>query len=204
MKTSIMTSVLLVSLCLITAGLAHAFNIYRVGELIKGREHNDMLKSWLDRNFSIWVGIDKNGKEYVLFKGETGLTEAKVMLRNSKKLRDKLEKAVSKAIEWSGVAIKNKADTTKGLGCFGSDEYNICEKNSQAFEEGQMSFKFFAANGGQQTDLIIDIIDNDNQFYKASIYINEIEMKKLLNVIRGIENKFTKARKTHKNEELFK
>jgi len=65
---------------------------------------------------------------------------------------------------------EKKADTSKGLGCFGVDKYGLCEKSSSASDEGQMSLQFFSANSGSQTDLIVDIIDRENQFYKANIY----------------------------------
>ncbi len=189
---------------LVISSTAQAFNIYRVGDVVHGREHNEMLNRWIERDFSIWVGVDERNNEYIFFKGDTGLSTAVVMVDNTKSIREKFTSAVSKAIEWSGVAKKNKADTTKGLGCFGVDKYGICEKNSSAFDEGQMSLKFFSANSGSQTDLIVDIVDRDNQFYKASIYIETSEMKKLLSAAKGIEAAFMKARETAKNQDLFK
>ncbi|MDY6973719.1 MAG: hypothetical protein SV775_15555 [Thermodesulfobacteriota bacterium] len=197
------TFTLLFSL-LVISSTAQAFNIYRVGDVVHGREHNEMLNRWIERDFSIWVGVDEGNNEYIFFKGDTGLSTASVMVDNTKSTREKFTSAVSKAIEWSGVAKKNKADTTKGLGCFGVDKYGLCEKNSSAFDEGQMSLKFFSANSGNQTDLIVDIIDRDNQFYKASIYIETSEMKKLLSAAKGIEAAFVKARETAKNQDLFK
>ena len=197
------TFTLLFSL-LVISSTAHAFNIYRVGDVVHGREHNEMLNRWIERDFSIWVGVDERNNEYIFFKGDTGLSTATVMVDNTKSIREKFTSAVSKAIEWSEVAKKNKADTTKGLGCFGVDKYGICEKNSSAFDEGQMSLTFFSANSGNQTDLIVDIVDRDNQFYKASIYIETSEMKKLLSAAKGIEAAFVKARETAKNQDLFK
>ena len=202
-KRILASAALLLSL-IVVSNTALAFNIYRVGEVVHGREYNDMLERWIDRDFSIWVGVGDDNNEYIFFEGETGLSKATVMVDNTTSVRGKLEKAVSKAIEWSGVAKKNKADTTKGLGCFGVDKYGLCEKNSSAFDEGQMSLKFFSANSGSQTDLIVDIIDRDNQFYKASIYIGTSEMKKLLAAVKGIDAAFAKARKTAKDKALFK
>ncbi|MBC2714852.1 MAG: hypothetical protein HF978_06020 [Desulfobacteraceae bacterium] len=183
---------------------AQAFNIYRVGDEIVGQEYNDVWKSWFDRKFSIWVGVNNNNKEYIFFKGETGLGDATVMVQNSKARMDKLKGAVTKALEWSDVARKNQADTSKGLGCFGDDEYNLCGKDGSAYKENQMGLSFFAANSGKQTNLVINIVDRDNQFIKTSIYIDMIEMKKMLNVVDNIENEFEKARKTAKDQNLFK
>ena len=201
----IMASVILICLSLL-CGLpkAQAFNIYRVGNEIVGQEYNDVWKRWFDKKFSIWVGVSENNTEYIFFKGETGLGDATVMVQNTKATRDKLKKAVVKAIEWSDVARKNQVDTSKGLGCFGPDEYDLCEKNGSAFEENQMGLSFFAANGGKQTNLVISMVDRDNQFIKTTIYVDVQEMTKMLNVIEKIESKFEKARKTAKDQKLFK
>jgi len=182
----------------------YAFNIYRVGEEITGQEYNDVWKRWFDKKFSIWVGVSEDNTEYIFFKGETGLGDATVMVQRSKTIRNKLRKAVVKAIEWSDVARKNEADATKSLGCFGRDKYDICEKNGTAFDENQMGLKFFAANSGKQTNLIISLVDRDNQFIKTSICIDLQEMKKMLNVVDQIESALEKARKTAKDQKLFK
>lgn len=182
----------------------YAFNIYQVGEEITGQEYNDMWKRWFDKKFSIWVGISEDNTEHIFFKGETGLGDATVMVQHSKTIREKLRKAIVKAIEWSDVAQKNKADTEKSLGCFGQDEYGICEKGGTAFEENQMGLKFFAANSGQQTNLIISLVDSDNQFIETSIYIELQEMKKMLNAVNQIENTLKKAHETTKDQKLFK
>lgn len=182
----------------------YAFNVYQVGEEITGQEYNDIWKRWFDKNFSIWVGVSENNTEYIFFKGETGLGDATVMVQHSKTIREKLRKAIIKAIEWANVAQKNKVDTEKSLGCFGLDEYGICEKNGTAFEENQMGLKFFAVNSGQQTNLIISLVDRDNQFIETSIYIELQEIKKMLNAVNQIENTLKRAYKTTKNQKLFK
>lgn len=189
---------------LIVLPKAQAFNIYRVGDEIAGKEYNDVWKRWFDTKFSIWVGVSDNNTEYILFKGETGLGEATAMVQNSSAIRANLKGAVQKAIEWSDVARKNQADASKSLGCFGYDSYGLCEKNGTASDENQMGLSFFAANSGKQTNLVISIVDRDNQFIKTTIYINVPEMTKMLNVVENIENEFEKARKTAKNQKLFK
>ena len=198
-------SIILICLSLM-CGLpnAQAFNIYRVGEEIVGQEYNEVWKRWFDKKFSVWVGVSENNTEYIFFKGETGLGDATVMVQNTKATRDKLKKAVAKAIEWSDVARQNQADTSKSLGCFGRDKYGLCEKNGSAFDENQMGLSFFAANRGKQTNLVINMVDRGNQFIKTTIYVDLPEMKKMLNVIEKIESEFERARKTSKDQELFK
>lgn len=182
---------------------ASAFNIYQVGSVVIGQEHNEVWKRWFDKKFSIWVGAHRKD-ENLIFKAETGLGDATVTVNYTKAVRDKLERAVTKAIEWSEVAKKNQADTTKGLGCFGNDLYGICEKDGNAFEENQMGLSFFAANGGKQTNLVIDIIDDGNQFIKATIYIDLPQMKQLLGNIQSIETAMKQARETASKQNLFK
>jgi hypothetical protein len=200
------TSIILICLILVvwSPPEAQAFNIYLVGEEIVGQEFNDVWKLWFDKKFSIWVGVGENNTEYIFFKGDTGLGDATVMVQNTKATRDKLRKAVVKALEWSDVAGKNQADTSKSLGCFGLDKYDLCEKNGSAFDKNQMGLSFFASNGGKQTNLIISIVDRDNQFIKTSVYVDVPEMKKMLNVTEKIESEFEKARKTAKDQKLFK
>lgn len=196
MNRKFASTLTLLFLLLIVSSTAQALNLYRVGDVVHGREYIERLNRWVDRDFSIWVGVDERNNEYIFFKGKTALSTVTVMVDNTKSIREKFTSAVSKAIEWSGVAKKNKADTTKGLGCFGADKHGICEKNSSAYDAGQMSLKFFSANSGNQTDLIVDIVDRDNQLYKASIYLEASEMKKLLSTAKGIEAAFVKVRET--------
>ena len=183
---------------------AHAFNIYRVGEVVKGRTHNDILKRWLDSNFSIWVGVGSDNSETILFKGATGIGDATVMIEYSQAVQSKLESAVSKALEWAGVARKHKADTSKSLGCFGRDRHGLCAETGDAHDENQMGLTFFAAGSGKQTDLIIDIIDRNNQFIKSKIYLNVEKLKVLRRNIKAIAKAMQRAKKTARNQNLFK
>jgi len=183
---------------------ADAFNIYRAGDVIVGQEYNDVLKSWFDREFSIWAGKSENGTEYLVFKGDTGLGDATVWVLDSPYLRKKLKKALEKAIEWSDIARESQADTSKNLGCFGSGKFGICEVNRSSLKKNQMGLSFFATNGGKQTNLIITMIDTDNQFTKATIYFDLLQMRNLLKAFKGIETAFEKARKTERDQELFK
>lgn len=192
-------------LCLLFANNAQAYNVYRVGEVIKGKEYNDVLKWWIERDFSIWVGINDGGYKHILFKAETGLGDATVALAYSITLRNEFGSLIEKAIEWSDVARKNNADTTRGLGCFGGlyrDPH--CEETGATSKENQLGLSFFAAQGGQQTNLIINIVDEDNEFLKASLYLNPLEMEKLLINMHQIEEAFEKATETLEKQELFK
>ncbi len=203
-KSLLLTTILLFLLFFFAVNEVMAFNIYRVGKEITGQEFNDVWKKWFNRKFSIWVGVDENNTEYIFFKGTTGIGDATVIVQNSKEVVEKLKSVVEKAIEWADIARKNKADTSKSLECFNNNGYGSCRRNSSGFNGNQMDLSFFAANSGKQTSLVINLVDKDNQFIKTSIYVDLIEMKKLLKVISEIENEFKKAQKTAKDQNLFK
>lgn len=177
------TSIVFVIFTFLVSQNVYAFNTYQVGEEITGREYNDVLERWFNKKFSIWVGISGH-TEYIAFQGETGLGNATVWVRNSKTIRTKLRKSVVKAIEWSEVARKNKVDTIKSLDYFdGRDGHPYTYRHGTSTKKNEMSLKFFATNSGKQTDLIISLVDQDNQFIKTPIYICLQEMKKMLNAI---------------------
>lgn len=173
-----------------------AFDIYRVGDEIRGKEYNDASKKWLDRSFSVWVGIDEDKKELVYFIGDSSVSGvATVIVNNSKDLQAKLEAAVSQAIEWSEIARKNKADGSKTLGCFGD-----CAANA----ENRMGWTFFAANSGKQTDLVIKMVDVHKESITAFMCVDLSEMVKLLQVVRGIDESMERVRDAVSKQELFR
>jgi len=157
-----MKRILIWMFCLSIAAVttpANAFNIYRVGDEITARAYVDVLNRWTNRQFSIWVGIDKGIEDrfdlkYVFFRAETGLKLADVRVRYSQDIQQRLEHYIAKGIEWSGIAKQNNADTSKVLGCFAgqNDKYDICLTQGGAFRANQMGVSFFcrqwrAANG---------------------------------------------------------
>ena len=195
----IVFSVMLIFLFLICSlPKAQAFVTYRVGDEITGRSYNDVWKKWVDKKFSISIAVDDYYDEYILFEGETWLNTTTVIFKNTTATRLKLLKAVQKAIKWSNIARKNHADTSKSLGCFVGYLGKYGEKN-------YMCLEFFSARGGEQTNLIITMMDCNNQFIKTTIYFDELAMKKMLITIEKIEGKFEEARKNvKKSRELFK
>ncbi len=201
-----MKRILIWMFCLSIAAVtspANAFNVYRVGDEITARAYVDVLKQWTNRQFSIWVGIGDDGTEYIFFRGETGLRDADVREFYNQKIQQKLEHYIAKGIEWSGIAKQNNADTSKAIGCFGSDAHGLCAKKGNAFEANQMGVSFFANNGGRQTDLILDIWDRRNQFVEEQLYLNLSAMKQLERVVKQIPETFERARKTVKQQDLF-
>lgn len=187
--------VLFVLLAVVFATNVQAFTIYRVGSEIRGQEYNDASKEWLDRRFSVWVGIDEEKTELIYFMGDSSASGvATVRVKNSKDLRAELETAVSRAIEWSKIARMNKADANKVLGCFG---------DCSAEAENRMGLRFLAANSGKQTDLVIKMVDMDNQSITAYMHLELSEMVKLLKVIKGISEAMEKAGDASSKQDLF-
>ena len=188
--------VLFALFALVFATNAQAFNIYRVGDEIRGKEYNEASKKWLNRGFSVWVGIDEDNTELIYFIGDSSTSGiATVTVRNSKDVQAKLETAVSKAIEWSEIARKNKADGSKSLGCFG---------DCSADAGNRMGLTFFAANSGKQTDLVIKMVDVHNESITAFMCVELSEMVKLLQVVRGIDESMERAKDTAGKQDLFK
>lgn len=191
-------------LVLIAAAPAAAFNIYRAGAPVIGRQYNQVLERWLDREISLWVGAEASGAEYLLFKVEIGISTATVIVPCTQETRDRLEQRVVKAIEWAEVARTNSADTTQPLGCFGPDPEGDCEEHGTAVDEGQVGLQFFSANGGTQTDLIVSIVDHENPLIEATLYVQLSEMKTLLESIQGIDAALAQARDTANKQRLFR
>ena len=188
--------VLLALFAVVFATNVQAFDIYRVGDEIRGKEYNDASKKWLDRSFSVWVGMDEDNTELVYFIGDSSASGvASVMVRNSKDVQAKLETAVSKAMEWSEIARKNKADGSKSLGCFGD-----CSTEAG----NRMGWTFFAANSGKQTDLVIKMVDVHNESITAFMCVELSEMVKLLQVVRGIDEAMERARDAASKQDLFR
>ncbi len=180
-----------------------AYSIHRVGDVINGYEYVTALGETVQRDFSISVGISR-GVEYVYFMGKTGLGDAAVMVKYDDSFIGDVKFAISKAVEWSTVAKKNKADTIKRLKCFSDYKYSACEDNSSASEKNEMVLAFFSTNSGQETGLVIVLTDINNQFVNAKILIRLDETKKMLKNIEKIEEEFKVVRNNAKKQSLFK
>lgn len=182
---------------------AHASTFLQVGDTISGVEYVDILKTTVKREFSIYVVADW-GME-LQFKGDTSLGRATIFIPYAEETQKELEDAVSKAIEWSGVAKKNSADVRKRLGCFGvGDQGPYCINEGRAIFKNQMGLEFISSNNGKFIRLHISIIDFENQFIKANILIDETGMRKLLANIKKIDATVKKALEASEKEELFK
>lgn len=188
---------LLVTTITLSSEVHAGYNIYKIGDTIIGRQYNDFLESWIDKEFSIWVG--HGGIEVIVFKAETVFGSATIVARDARSTKKELQKVISKAIEWSNIAVENQVDITKKLGCFGGYKRSFSCNNT-----GEMKLTFFATNGGRQRTLIVNITDRDNQFIKASLYFEPPEMKKILDALKEVEKALQKAKDNESKQNLFK
>ena len=202
-------AILILALCVFSSVNTSAGMIYRSGEAIRGEEYNDILKQWIERKFSIWVGVSLNkvrGDKYIeriYFKADTGLGDATVDYIKPLEIQSKLVNAVKKGIKWSKVAKENKADTSKALACFGYDVSCFCGKSGDAQRTGETGMKFFSAREGRQTNIIISLIDQSNEFINTTIYISPQEMEKPLEAANSIDKTIEMAKQKLDKEELF-
>ena len=83
------------------------------------------------------------------------------------------------------------------------------QKDGDSSQKGRNEFglKFFATQEGKQTSLILNIAGIDGSS-KTSLYLDQVEMEKLLMNMHQIEETFEKAiekaKRTEEQQELFK
>jgi hypothetical protein len=168
--------------------------------IIRGREYHDEEKRWIPRDISIFIGMDEKGKKYFLFEGETAQGGAFVILDRPREFAEKLEVIVSKAIELSHKTRKNRIDKVIYLGCFSPNTRNSIKKDvvsyTIAYKENEISFRFIARNRGQQTELVIDLVDRRRISSRATIHLDEKEMLRLLDAVIKIGKSLEKANAT--------
>lgn len=75
------------------------YNIYRVGDLIIGRDYNKIWSQWSERKFGIWIGIDEENREYIFLHADTGIGPATVRINNEKQEKEKFIGFIMKSIK---------------------------------------------------------------------------------------------------------
>ena len=184
---------------------------YELGTKVTGKSYNDILKRWISRDVKIFLVLDDNGesKNFYLVV-ETGLGDAKAKIATDFESlpQDKFEEVLKKALTWSKVAKKHKADVVKTLGCFGhrvtyEQATKSCMEQGEAEKEGEIGLQFFSTEGGKQTDVILSIVDSDNQFLRTVLYLEPKAVLQLLKNFRKVDEQFTKAVKARKKDALF-
>lgn len=179
-----------------------AGNYVVVGRPVNADVWNELFESWHTRSIS--VAIAMNGKKAtLLFKADVGLSLARVYVDYDSRTQSQLMEIIDTAIRYSGIAKDNKANVTKAIGCLGDDEYKICDESGGAFRENQIGFRFFSANDGRQTSLIVSMIDEGNQFYKESFYLGLDEMRAFKATLEQIPDALKEAKRNDDQKKLF-
>lgn len=173
----------LASLSLLTFSV-QASDPSRTSDIILGREYHPEDNKWIPRELSIFIAVDEKGKKYFLFKGETAQGGAFVLLDRPQEFAERLKGIVSEAIRLSQMTRKNRSDKVIYLGCFSLHTDSPCRKDiisyTVAYKENEISFRFIARKAGQQTELVIDLVDRRNISWRATIHLDEGEMVRLL------------------------
>ena len=124
----------------------------------------------------------------IFFRINTKLGDITIPLDASNENKEVLKQALAKSVEWSEIAKRAKADTTRSLGCFGRTVNNSCKQTGIANTKGQMGFRFFSTNKASQVNLIINAIDKNNSDIRGTIYLNSVETRKFLSAMEKLES----------------
>jgi hypothetical protein len=184
---------------------------YELGTKVTGKSYNDILKRWISRDVRLFLVLDDDAESKIFYLVvETGLGDAKAILATDFESlpQEKFEEVLKKALVWSKVAKKNKADVTKTLGCFSyrvtyGQATKICTELGTAEKPGEIGLKFFSAEGGKQTDVILSIVDRDNQFLQTTLYLEPNAILQLLKNLWNADEQYSKAVKARKKDALF-
>jgi len=134
-----------------------------------GKYYNDVWNRWSKVPMAVYV--DDAGSAYIMGT-DGGIMKARGFLAPSD--TKKVAALLRKSQEWVKTARAKKLEVTKKLGTFmrGSD-----------FQRNGVALKFFAANEGKQTDVILSLVDFDNQFYKLDLYLDPGQVKQLIGLL---------------------
>jgi hypothetical protein len=198
------TLTILLSLLLFFTAPAYAV---KVGKNVVGKEYNDILGRWIERR----IGILINDSHDIMIAADTALGQANFFLPSSSSMREELESAVSKALKWSKIAKKNKAEVRKRISCFrnasgfSAEVGENCRWRDHVASDHYryLAFEFASQEKGKETNLIVTIIGGYNEHKKATIYLAPPEMKQFLRNIQKIDGAMEESYAMEKKEALF-
>jgi len=193
------TITIILSLLLAPSSLTYAWSISTVGKVVIAEEYNDALRIWTDRR----LGLQVSNRNDIFFIADTVLGKATTHFKYSNELKKRLEVSVLKAIKWSKIAKKNKADVRKVISCFGKYTKSCMHHGSRYRDLNHLIFEFVSQEGGKQTNLVITIIDRFKEYKKTILYLGPSEMNQLLGNIRKIEKGIEQANLMEEKGDLF-
>lgn len=149
---------LLFIFCLPSLGFA---GTRRVEGKTLGSYYNNSLEAWYIYPIIVYV----NDKGFTYIKGGEGLLAAEVHFSDG--VRQKIINSLKKSTEWVEIAKKEQLEVTKDL----------CNVSG-------IWLKFFAANKGQQTDVILFILNEP--FNSMSFYLNPEQVLSLIALLEKV------------------
>ena len=162
----------LVLLFLLVSAVVNAGTLEVQGST-SGFYYNDAcMESWSEKPISVY--IDDKGNTYI--KGGEGLIFARGFLYDRE--RTKMIELLKKGLKWSAIAKKEKLEVAKKLGSF--------MKSGSFDEEYGVDLTFFAANKGQQTYVILYMVDFYNMFKTITFYLNSTQVKGLIKLLEKV------------------
>lgn len=134
-----------------------------------GKHFIEVLNRW--NTVPIGAYVDDDGNAYV--RGtDGGIVKARGFL--AKQDVAKVAALLRKSQEWVKTAKAQKLEVTKELGSF---------MRGSGYDENGVALTFFSANKGQQTDVILRLVDFENQFFKVDLYLDAAQVKGLIQLL---------------------
>jgi len=156
---------------------------------VTGRYYNDVWKQWSDQPVSVYVDDESN----VYIRGGESLLKAVGHFPGAR-LKEVIG-LLEKSLDWSKKAKGNKLEITKPLGSF---------VTGSEFQQQGIELVFFAANEGDQTDVILKIQDFDNMFSKISIYLNPEQVSGFAALLRKVPETYRELKAQKAKSDILK
>jgi hypothetical protein len=154
-----------------------------------GKYYNDVWKQWSKQPVVVYVDDAQN----VYIRGGESLLKA-VGYVPGRRLKDVIA-LLEKSAEWSKKARENQMEITKPLGSF---------IIGTQYEKQGIELVFFAANKGEQTDVILKIQDFDNMFSKIDLYLEPEQVSKLVALLKKVPATYRELKAQKAKSEILK
>jgi hypothetical protein len=138
-----------------------------------GKYHNDVWNSWSE--VPVIVYVDDTGNAYISGRTDGGIIKARGFLTVSDV--NKVASLLRKSQEWVRTAKAEGLEVTKELGSF---------MQESEFREYGVALRFFSANAGKQTDVIITLVDFENQFFTMELYLEPNQVAGLIRLLEKV------------------
>jgi len=161
----------LLILTIIVASSAFAQTRTVEGAAAEGRIHNEMLKRWIPTKVEVYVDLE--GYAYVHVRERVMSPRGLI----PPDMQPSLINALEKSKEWAKKAKEDQVEISKELGRFRTE--------SKRHDTG-VDLTFFSAQKGVQTDVIMLVLDFDNRFVKAEVYIATDKIDALIALLKKV------------------